>query len=135
MLKELKNAFRPEFLNRVDDIIVFHKLDKDELKEIVTMMVNKLTERLSEQDISISVTDTAKEKIAEEGYDPEYGARPLIRAIQKTVEDNLSELILDGNKIEGKDVVIDHDGKEFKYDIKDRVNETEEQEQTETTES
>src|SRR5699024_6536069 len=102
---------------------------------IVTMMVNKLTERLSEQDISISVTDTAKEKIAEEGYDPEYGARPLIRAIQKTVEDNLSELILDGNKIEGKDVVIDHDDKKFKYDIKDRVNETEEQEQTETTES
>lgn len=58
-----------------------------------------------------------KKKIAEEGYDPEYGARPLIRAIQKTVEDNLSELILDGNKIEGKEVTIDHDGKEFKYDI------------------
>ena len=65
----------------------------------------------------IVLTDKAKEKIAEEGYDPEYGARPLIRAIQKTVEDNLSELILDGNKIEGKEVTIDHDGKEFKYDI------------------
>ncbi|MDU1478556.1 MAG: AAA family ATPase, partial [Staphylococcus epidermidis] len=117
MMKELKNSFRPEFLNRVDDIIVFHKLTKDELKEIVTMMVNKLTHRLSEQNINIVVTDKAKEKIAEEGYDPEYGARPLIRAIQKTVEDNLSELILDGNKIEGKEVTIDHDGKEFKYDI------------------
>ncbi len=83
MLKELKNSFRPEFLNRVDDIIVFHKLTKEELKEIVTMMVNKLTNRLSEQNINIIVTDKAKDKIAEEGYDPEYGARPLIRAIQK----------------------------------------------------
>ena len=120
MMKELKNSFRPEFLNRVDDIIVFHKLTKDELKEIVTMMVNKLTKRLSEQDINIVVTDKAKEKIAEEGYDPEYGARPLIRSIQKTVEDNLSELILDGNQIEGKEVTIDHDGNEFKYDIHDK---------------
>ena len=63
MMKELKNSFRPEFLNRVDDIIVFHKLSKDELKEIVTMMVNKLTQRLSEQDINIVVTDKAKEKL------------------------------------------------------------------------
>ena len=121
MMKELKNAFRPEFLNRVDDIIVFHKLSQDELKEIVTMMVNKLTDRLSEQDIDIIVSDAAKERIAEEGYDPEYGARPLIREIQKTIEDNLSELILDGNQIEGKNVYIDHDGKEYKYDIKDRT--------------
>jgi len=125
MLKELKNSFRPEFLNRVDDIIVFHKLNKDELKEIVTKMVNKLTERLSEQDINISVTEKAKEKIAEEGYDPQYGARPLIRAIQKTVEDNLSELILDGNQLEGKDVVVDHNGEKFEYNINDReTNET-----------
>ncbi|COQ43392.1 stress response-related Clp ATPase [Streptococcus pneumoniae] len=104
----------------MDDIIVFHKLSKEELKEIVTMMVNKLTLRLSEQNINIKVTEKAKEKIAEEGYDPEYGARPLIRAIQKTVEDNLSELILDGNQLEGKEVTVDHDGEEFKYDIQDR---------------
>ena len=63
MMKELKNAFRPEFLNRVDDIIVFHKLSKEELKEIVTMMVNKLTLRLSEQNINIKVTEKAKEKL------------------------------------------------------------------------
>ena len=66
-----------------------------------------------------------KEKIAEEGYDPEYGARPLIRAIQKTVEDNLSELILDGNQIEGKEVTIDHDGDEFKYDIHEKSDDKE----------
>ena len=80
-VKELKihsvQNFKP-----CDDIIVFHKLTKEELKEIVTMMVNKLTNRLSEQNINIIVTDKAKDKIAEEGYDPEYGARPLIRAIQ-----------------------------------------------------
>lgn len=85
------------------------------------MMVNKLTNRLSEQDINVVVTDKAKGKIAEEGYDPEYGARPLIRAIQKTVEDNLSGLILDGNQIEGKEVTIDHDGEEFKYDIHEKT--------------
>ena len=130
MMKELKNAFRPEFLNRVDDIIVFHKLDKAELKEIVTKMVSNLTDRLSEQDINIEVTEAAKEKIAEEGYDPQYGARPLIRAIQKTVEDNLSELILDGNQLEGKDVVVDHNGDKFEYKINDR--QTKETEETKT---
>ena len=88
-------------------------------------MVKKLTDRLSEQNINISVTDKAKEKIAEEGYDPEYCARPLIRAIQKTVEDNLSELILDGNQIEGKEVTIDHDGDEFKYDIHEKSDDKE----------
>ena len=130
MMKELKNAFRPEFLNRVDDIIVFHKLDKAELKEIVTKMVSNLTDRLSEQDINIEVTEAAKEKIAEEGYDPQYGARPLIRAIQKTVEDNLSELILDGNQLEGKDVVVDHNGDKYEYKINDR--QTKETEETKT---
>ncbi len=121
MLKELKNSFRPEFLNRVDDIIVFHKLTKEELKEIVTMMVNKLTNRLSGENINIIVTDKARE-IAEEGYDPEYGARPLIRAIQKTIEDNLSELKI-MIRIEGKKVTVDHDGKEFKYDIAEQTSE------------
>lgn len=120
MMKELKSAFRPEFLNRVDDTIVFHKLNKDELKEIVTMMVGKLTSRLSEQNINVRVTEVAKDKIAEEGYDPEYGARPLIRAIQKTVEDNLSELILEGKELEGKNVTVDYDGETFQYDIHER---------------
>ncbi|MDK4140620.1 AAA family ATPase, partial [Staphylococcus pseudintermedius] len=120
MMKELKSAFRPEFLNRVDDTIVFHKLNKDELKEIVTMMVGKLTSRLSEQNINVRVTEAAKDKIAEEGYDPEYGARPLIRAIQKTVEDNLSELILEGKELEGKNVTVDYDGETFQYDIHER---------------
>jgi ATP-dependent Clp protease ATP-binding subunit ClpC len=107
MLEELKKAFRPEFLNRVDEMIVFHSLEKEHLREIVTLMSNELTKRLQEQDIELSLTDEAKQKIADEGYDPEYGARPLRRAIQKHVEDRLSEELLKGEILTGGTVVID----------------------------
>ncbi|PIC68332.1 ATP-dependent Clp protease ATP-binding subunit ClpC [Sporosarcina sp. P16a] len=88
MLAELKKAFRPEFLNRVDDMIVFHSLEKEHLREIVSLMSDELAKRLAEQDIELVLTESAKDKITEEGYDPEYGARPLRRALQKHVEDN-----------------------------------------------
>ena len=94
-MEELKKAFRPEFLNRIDEIIVFHALEKKHLTEIVTLMSDQLTKRLKEQDITL-ITDAAMDKIAEEGYDPEYGARPLRRAIQKHIEDRLSEELLKG---------------------------------------
>ncbi len=117
---ELKNKFRPEFLNRVDDIVTFHKLTTVELREIVTLMINKVQNRLVEQDVVIEVTEKAKDAIAEKGNNVEYGARPLARAIQSTIEDELSELILSGKEVRGKDVVIDHNGTEFKYKVKDR---------------
>ena len=117
MMDELKQQFRPEFLNRVDDIIVFHKLEKTHLKEIVNKMAGNLTKRLSEQGIHITLSDSAQEKIADEGFDPEYGARPLTRAIQKHVEDNLSELILSGQDLVGKDVIVDYRDDEFKFDL------------------
>jgi len=107
MLEELKKAFRPEFLNRVDEMIVFHSLEKEHLKEIVTLMSNELTKRLSEQDIELTLTDDAKAKIAEEGYDPDYGARPLRRALQKHVEDKLSEELLKGTVLTGGKVIVD----------------------------
>ncbi|WP_353462962.1 ATP-dependent Clp protease ATP-binding subunit [Mammaliicoccus sciuri] len=119
MMDELKQQFRPEFLNRVDDIIVFHKLEKTHLKEIVNKMAGNLTNRLSEQGIHITLSDSAQEKIADEGFDPEYGARPLTRAIQKHVEDNLSELILSGQDLVGKDVIVDYRDDEFKFDLSD----------------
>ncbi|WP_335872133.1 ATP-dependent protease ATP-binding subunit ClpC [Bacillus sp. 2205SS5-2] len=119
VLEELKRAFRPEFLNRIDELIVFHSLEKEHLKEIVTLMSDQLTKRLKEQHISLSLTDTAKEKIAEEGYDPEYGARPLRRAIQKHVEDRLSEELLKGKLLTGQDIVIDVEDKEFVVKIKE----------------
>lgn len=128
MMDELKQQFRPEFLNRVDDIIVFHKLEKTHLKEIVNKMAGNLTKRLSEQGIHITLSDSAQEKIADEGFDPEYGARPLTRAIQKHVEDNLSELILSGQDLVGKDVIVDYREDEFKFDLSDHKEDKEAEE-------
>lgn len=113
VLEELKRAFRPEFLNRIDEIIVFHSLEKDQLKQIVSLMSDQLTKRLKEQHIELELTEKAKEKIAEEGYDPEYGARPLRRAIQKHIEDRLSEELLKGNIHPGQSVVIDVENNDF----------------------
>ena len=113
VMEELKKAFRPEFLNRIDETIVFHSLEKKHLKEIVTLMVDELKERLKEQDLDLDLTDAAKEKITEEGYDPEYGARPLRRAIQKFVEDRLSEELLKGTITPGEHIVFDVEDDEF----------------------
>ncbi|WIL34455.1 ATP-dependent protease ATP-binding subunit ClpC [Bacillus stercoris] len=112
VMGELKRAFRPEFINRIDEIIVFHSLEKKHLTEIVSLMSDQLTKRLKEQDLSIELTDAAKAKVAEEGVDLEYGARPLRRAIQKHVEDRLSEELLRGNIHKGQHIVLDvEDGK------------------------
>ncbi|AYC30641.1 ATP-dependent protease ATP-binding subunit ClpC [Paenisporosarcina cavernae] len=113
MLEELKKAFRPEFLNRIDEMIVFHSLEKEHLKEIVTLMTAQLTKRLKEQNIELELTAEAQEKIAKEGYDPEYGARPLRRALQKHVEDRLSEELLKGTVLTGHKVVFDVENDEF----------------------
>jgi ATP-dependent Clp protease ATP-binding subunit ClpC len=113
VMEELKKAFRPEFLNRIDEIIVFHALEKKHLREIVTLMSDQLVKRLKEQNIDIGLTESAKDKISEEGYDPEYGARPLRRAIQKHIEDRLSEELLKGNVLTGHQVLIDVEDGEF----------------------
>ncbi len=113
VMDELKKAFRPEFLNRIDEIIVFHALEKKHLKEIVTLLSDQLVKRLKEQNITLELTEKAKEKITQEGYDPEYGARPLRRAIQKHIEDRLSEELLKGTVLTGQKVIIDVDNNEF----------------------
>lgn len=102
VMSELKNSFRPEFLNRIDEIVVFHSLEKKHVREIITMMADQLKQRLSEQGIDFELTEEAKDKITEAGYDPEYGARPLRRALQKEVEDRLSEELLKGTIVKGK---------------------------------
>ena len=107
VMEELKRAFRPEFLNRIDETIVFHSLEKKHLTEIVTLMADQLITRLKEQEIFLGLTDAAKEKIATEGFDPEYGARPIRRAIQRHVEDYLSEELLKGNIQKGQHIVLD----------------------------
>lgn len=113
VMVELKKAFRPEFLNRIDEIIVFHALEKKHLREIVTLLSDQLVKRLMEQNISIELTTEAKEKITKEGYDPEYGARPLRRAIQKHIEDRLSEEVLKGTLLTAQHAIIDVDNDEF----------------------
>src|SRR5699024_8242223 len=82
VLSSLKKAFRPEFLNRIDETIVFHPLEQDHTKQIVKLMIKQLKDRIGEQDLQFTITDRAVEKIAEIGFDPDYGARPLRRAIQ-----------------------------------------------------
>ncbi|TFB14755.1 ATP-dependent Clp protease ATP-binding subunit [Filobacillus milosensis] len=114
IMEELKKAFRPEFLNRIDETIVFHSLEEKHIKEIVRLMVKQLQDRLQDNEISFTLTEQAIEKIADEGMDLEYGARPLRRSIQKNVEDFLSEELLKGNVKTGQTVEIDvNDDGEF----------------------
>jgi ATP-dependent Clp protease ATP-binding subunit ClpC len=107
VMEELKRTFRPEFLNRVDDIIVFHQLEEEHPKRIVELMLKSLLGRIKEMNINVKVTDKAKELLVEKGYDQVYGARPLRRAIQKMVEDQLSEEMLKGKIKPGSNVLID----------------------------
>ncbi len=112
VLQELKRTFRPEFLNRIDDVIVFHPLEEVHLQQIVSLMAEELRKRLKEQDIDFILTEEAKKHLAKEGYDPTYGARPLRRVIQKHIEDRLSEALLSGTIKRGDTVRIDvKDGK------------------------
>ncbi|HLR22260.1 MAG TPA: ATP-dependent Clp protease ATP-binding subunit [Pseudogracilibacillus sp.] len=96
VMDAMKKSFRPEFLNRIDETIVFHSLEKRHMKDIVKLMIDQVKERLHDQDLDFEITDRAIEKIAEEGFDPEYGARPLRRSIQRNIEDLLSEALLAG---------------------------------------
>ncbi|MEQ8224684.1 MAG: ATP-dependent chaperone ClpB [Candidatus Eremiobacterota bacterium] len=107
-LEMLKIHFPPEFLNRIDETIVFHRLGMEQIKEIVTLMINELKERLYEKRIDLVLSDKAREFIAEEGFDPNYGARPLRRTIQRYVENPLAKKILNGEIIEGDEVFLDY---------------------------
>lgn len=113
LLGELRKSFRPEFLNRVDDVIVFHQLEEEHLKSIVGLMLKALIKRIEELDIRIEVTENTKELLVKKGFDPVYGARPLRRAIQKMLEDKLSEEMLAGRVKAGSKVVVDSDGEKL----------------------
>lgn len=106
IMEELKSSFRPEFLNRIDDIIVFRKLGEEDLKKIVKLMLKEVSSRLKAQNIQIDFTEGAQELLTKEGFDINYGARPLRRAITKTVEDRLSEEMLKGNIKRGDKVKV-----------------------------
>ena len=116
----LKKAFSPEFLNRLDDVIVFNSLDREHIHKIIDITLSKLFKRINDIGYSVELTKKAKDFLSEKGYDPQYGARPLNRAIQKYLEDHVAEEILKGEIQEGEIILADHDGKseELKISIK-----------------
>jgi ATP-dependent Clp protease ATP-binding subunit ClpB len=109
VLDVLRQQFRPEFLNRVDDIVVFHSLSREDLKHIVEIQLERLRARLAERHITLELTDGAREYLAATGYDPSYGARPLKRVIQREIETPLGRLLLKGDIQDGQTVFVDHD--------------------------
>ena len=112
---ELKNYFRPEFLNRVDDIIVFSALTREQIKKIIDLSLQSLSKRLADREMTLELTDEAKNFIANEAYDPQYGARPVKRYLQKHIETEIASMIIRGDLIDGSTVTIDSDGEKLLF--------------------
>jgi ATP-dependent Clp protease ATP-binding subunit ClpC len=118
IMGELKKVFRPEFLNRIDDVIVFHKLGKDEIKQIVELLLLRIRESMAERELQLELTDPAKELLVEKGWDPAMGARPLRRAIQRYIEDPLADFVLREQVVPGATVVVDPAGEGEEGEVK-----------------
>jgi ATP-dependent Clp protease ATP-binding subunit ClpC len=106
VMGELKKVFRPELLNRIEEIIVFHKLDKAEIKEIIDLLMKRLREQMTTHEVTIELTEEAKEMLVEKGYDPAMGARPLRRAIQRFIEDPLADFVLGRSLEPGATILV-----------------------------
>jgi ATP-dependent Clp protease ATP-binding subunit ClpC len=104
---ELKKVFRPEFLNRIDEVIVFHKLSKDEIKEIVELLLRRIRKSMAERELQLELSDEAKDLLVDKGWDPAMGARPLRRAIQRYIEDPLADFVLRSQVPPGSTVLVD----------------------------
>src|SRR3954466_13156546 len=107
IMGELKKVFRPEFLNSIDDVIVFHKLTKEEIKTIVDLLLRRIRSSLAERDLQLELTEAAEDFLVEKGWDPPMGARPLRRAIQRYIEDPLADFVLRAELIAGGTVMVD----------------------------
>jgi ATP-dependent Clp protease ATP-binding subunit ClpC len=118
VLTELQKRFRPEFLNRLDDIIVFHQLSEEQLESIVELMVKDLKGRLAERKLGLELTEAAKAWLVKQGYDPVYGARPLKRAVERYVENPLSARILRGEFTDGDSVLVNVEGEGLTFSVK-----------------
>ena len=114
-MEALRGHFLPEFLNRVDEVIVFHPLDKENIREIVDLQLRKLEQQLEENGYSLEVRESARDLLADEGYDPVYGARPLKRVIQQRLQNTLANEILSGDHPQGTKIVVDSHGNEFVF--------------------
>jgi len=117
IMPELRRYFKPEFLNRIDEIIIFNPLGIEEIKGIVDLQLEGVRKALSERNIKLELTEAAREYLAREGYDPEFGARPLRRTIQRLIETPLSRMLIAGEIKEGDTVQVDYDGKELKFNV------------------
>ena len=115
--KELKKKFAPEFLNRVDDVIMFNSLEKEDINKIITLELEKLVERVQKMEYELEISDSAVEYISKEGFDPEYGARPLKRAIQRHVEDVLTEEIINSNPEKGSKMTLEYNSEEERMQV------------------
>jgi ATP-dependent Clp protease ATP-binding subunit ClpC len=104
---ELKKVFRPEFLNRIDEVIVFHKLTKDEIKEIVELLLARIRQSMAERELQLELSEPAKDLLVDKGWDPAMGARPLRRAIQRYIEDPLADFVLRSQVPSGSTVMVD----------------------------
>jgi ATP-dependent Clp protease ATP-binding subunit ClpB len=114
--EQMREHFRPEFLNRIDEIVVFEPLDKEQLAEIAELQLGRLRARLAERKLTLELTDAAKEVLAEAGWDPAYGARPLKRALQRLVENPLAQRLLEGEFVEGDVIRIDAQNGELAFE-------------------
>jgi ATP-dependent Clp protease ATP-binding subunit ClpC len=107
VMGELKKVFRPEFLNRIDEVIVFHKLQKEEIKQIVDLLLRRIRQSLADRDLQLELTEGAEDFLVEKGWDPSMGARPLRRAIQRYIEDPLADFVLRAELVEGGTVLVE----------------------------
>jgi len=117
ILGEAKRVFKPEFINRLDDIIVFHTLEKPDLIKIVDLEISKVVERIKTKNIHLTLDPTAQEFLIAKGYDPTYGARPMRRAVEKYIEDPMAEEVLKGNIKPGDSVTVQKDGDKLGFTI------------------
>ena len=126
ILEETKRVFKPEFLNRLDDIIVFHTLTKPDLVQIIDLEISKVVSRIKMKEIHLELDTTAKDFLIEKGYDPQYGARPMRRAVERYLEDPMAEDILRGVIMSGSTVLVTREGEKLKFTSKDAPAETQE---------
>ena len=117
IMGELKKVFRPEFLNRIDEVVVFHKLARDEIKTIVELLLRRVRQSLAERELQLELTEDAKDLLVEKGWDPSMGARPLRRAIQRFIEDPLADFVLRAELPAGATVVVERGGEGEEEDV------------------
>jgi ATP-dependent Clp protease ATP-binding subunit ClpB len=125
VLSALRNHFRPEFLNRVDEIVIFHRLEKEQLHEILNIQLEQVRDMLARRQVTVNLSTSAADLLVNEGYDPIYGARPLKRVLQRRIIDPLALKLIEGDIQNGDHVVIDGRERSLTFDVVETVEETE----------